>query len=104
MIINTVVSTPKIEFKETFIEHMKTLSELVRQEEGCITYELFVDPYHPNRLFLFEEWKNQEALDKHLTQPHMLAHFEEAKPWFEGNVVMNTYESQSLYRQTLKEN
>ncbi len=99
MIVNTVFSTPKKEYKQTFIEHMARLSEVVKQEDGCITYLLLEDPNHPTRLVLFEEWESQEALNKHLEQPHMIEHHEKALPWFDGEIVMTTYEINEFNRQ-----
>ena len=99
MIVNTVVSTPKPEFKQTFIEHMKELAVLVQAEDGCITYELFEDPNHRSRLLLFEEWESQAALEKHLAQPHMTKHHELALPWFDREIIMTTYDIAKTNRQ-----
>jgi quinol monooxygenase YgiN len=92
MIINIVRSTPKPEFKQLFIQNMRKLADIVRQEEGSIRYELFVDPNADSRLMLYEEWVSREALAVHLSQPHMIEHHHQAKPWFEGEIEMVTFE------------
>jgi quinol monooxygenase YgiN len=98
MIINIVRSTPKPEFKQLFIQNMRKLADLVRREEGSIRYELFVDPNTDSRLMLYEEWNTRDALEAHLKQPHMIEHHEQARPWFEGEIEMVTFEIASAVR------
>jgi quinol monooxygenase YgiN len=98
MIVNIVRSTPKPEFKQAFIDSMRSLAEIVRAEKGNIRYELFVDPNSDNRLMLYEEWESQETLDVHLGQPHMVEHHEHARPWFDGEVEMVTFDIAKMNR------
>ena len=101
MIVNVVILNTKQEFREEYITVMNGLGPTVREEDGCITYELFQDAYDPLRMLLFEEWESQEALEKHLTQSHMKEHFDQVKDWFAGEATMNTYGVQSIQRQAL---
>ncbi|MEU0009597.1 putative quinol monooxygenase [Streptomyces sp. NPDC006314] len=39
-------------------------------EEGCLGYQPFVDPNHPERMIILEEWVSNEALEYHFTLPH----------------------------------
>ncbi|MEV6265120.1 putative quinol monooxygenase [Streptomyces sp. NPDC051784] len=39
-------------------------------EEGCLGYQPFTDPNHPERMIILEEWASSEALDHHFTLPH----------------------------------
>jgi len=91
MIVVVVILNTKPEFREEYVKAMKKLAPTVHKEEGSITYELFQDPYDPLRMLLFEEWESQEALEKHLTQPHMKKHFDLSKDWFAKKAEMNTY-------------
>lgn len=95
MIINTVRGRVKPEFKETFIKKMISLSETVRAEEGCITYELSIVCEEPLITFLYEQWESQAAITAHLATPHMQKHFAEASPWFDS-VTRETYEASSV--------
>ena len=92
MVIVTVSLNPKEAFKKAYLAHMQELREIVLTEEGCMTYELFEDPYHATKLFMFEKWENQEALDKHLLQPHMLEHFQKVAPWVDEKAVIEIHE------------
>ena len=42
-----------------------------RQEPGCISYTFSADLEDESVFRVFEEWKNQAALDDHFSQPHM---------------------------------
>ncbi len=42
-----------------------------RQEPGCISYTFSADLEDESVFHVFEEWKNQAALDDHFSQPHM---------------------------------
>ena len=56
-------------------EAIKVYEELVaktREEEGCITYELYQDEKNPSILTMIEEWESREALDKHMKTEHFL--------------------------------
>jgi quinol monooxygenase YgiN len=45
--------------------------KLSRQEPGCISYTFSADLEDESLFHVFEEWKNQAALDGHFSQPHM---------------------------------
>ncbi len=45
--------------------------QATRQEPGCISYTLSADLEDASLFHVFEEWKNQAALDGHFAQPHM---------------------------------
>ena len=36
-----------------------------RAEPGCISHAVYRDGENPRRLFFFEEWESQQALDAH---------------------------------------
>lgn len=48
------------------------LIEPTRQEKGCLLYELWQNSDDPTDFVLVEEWESKEALEAHLTSPHML--------------------------------
>ena len=94
MIIVTVTTTPKPEHRQPYIDHMVSLAETVRTEDGCFTYTLYTDPADPARLFLYEEWENRAALDAHMGQPHMAAHREKISGWFSRPTVIRIHEAE----------
>jgi quinol monooxygenase YgiN len=42
-----------------------------RAESGCITFDLLQDTTDPTVFVLYENWKNQTALDNHFQQPYV---------------------------------
>jgi quinol monooxygenase YgiN len=42
-----------------------------RAESGCITFDLLIDPKDPTVFVLYENWKDQAALDAHFQQPYV---------------------------------
>ncbi|PTS88864.1 antibiotic biosynthesis monooxygenase [Sphingomonas sp. HMWF008] len=40
-----------------------------RGEDGCISHAVHVDCDDPLRLFFFEQWRDQAALQRHFEQP-----------------------------------
>lgn len=64
----------KLELKENKMEEFRDLViELIaetRNENGCMTYQLFQDVNKQNVFTFTEEWVNQEALQSHLHSKH----------------------------------
>lgn len=48
----------------------KELVEKTRQEELCISYDLFVDQKDPGHFVFVEEWPDRAALDAHCRTEH----------------------------------
>ncbi|MBW4473931.1 MAG: antibiotic biosynthesis monooxygenase [Stenomitos rutilans HA7619-LM2] len=42
-----------------------------RAESGCITFDLLQDTSNPTVFVLYENWKDQAALDAHFQQPYV---------------------------------
>jgi quinol monooxygenase YgiN len=52
---------------------IRPLVSATNDEDGCISYAFFEDPFRPGRFRLFEEWTDGEALARHLEAPHVTA-------------------------------
>ncbi|MBR2815538.1 MAG: antibiotic biosynthesis monooxygenase [Reyranella sp.] len=55
---------------ETVLPLYKELVEKTRQEELCISYDLFVDQKDPGHFVFVEEWPDRAALDAHCRTEH----------------------------------
>lgn len=62
--------------RDTAVALTDTLVAATLEEEGCISYGFWLDPNDDGRFRVFEEWKDQDALDAHFTEPHMAAFME----------------------------
>jgi len=40
-------------------------------EEGCLSYQAYLDRAAPGTFFIFEKWRGQEDLTAHFQTPHM---------------------------------
>jgi quinol monooxygenase YgiN len=68
MIIARVFIKPGSEDK--FILAAKTIIENSNNEEGCLEYMLYQDPYEKTNFVFVEKWKNQAAIDYHFGTEH----------------------------------
>jgi len=62
----------KPEKVDAFLDFSKDLIEKSRAEAGCISYTLYQDPQDKTKFLVFEEWKNQDAIDFHFATDHFI--------------------------------
>lgn len=56
---------------EDYIKIAKTLvQETNEKDEGCLHYELYQDFSNPQILTFIEEWRDHDALKRHMEAPH----------------------------------
>ncbi|MDR2039167.1 MAG: antibiotic biosynthesis monooxygenase [Bacteroidales bacterium] len=60
----------KAEKIDEFLNEVKPVVEKSRAEAGCISYTLYQDPQDKTKFFVFEEWKNQAAVETHFATEH----------------------------------
>ena len=48
------------------------MARATRSEDGCITYAFYQDIENPGRFRVYEEWRDQTALEAHFKSPHMV--------------------------------
>lgn len=89
MVIVTVKSTPKSEFKSNFLIEFNEVALKVRKEEGCLEYEIYQKEAD---LFVFERWESRDALDAHLKTEHMAEFFSKTADWFESEKELKIYQ------------
>lgn len=53
-----------------FIEAAKYIIEKTNNEEGCIFYQLYQDPYVKTNFIMVEKYKNQAAVEFHFAQDY----------------------------------
>lgn len=52
-------------------EILKSIIENTRKEKGCLEFTLHKDIKN-NRIYLYEEWKNESCIDKHFTYEYTI--------------------------------
>ncbi|WP_445362981.1 putative quinol monooxygenase [Microbulbifer sp. ANSA003] len=81
--------SPKAEF---FIQAKQAILSIVAntlEEEGCLQFSVHEDG---ENLFLYEEWRSQEDLDKHYAMPYIAPIFDAYKEWLKEPVEINKLE------------
>ncbi|MEP0189260.1 MAG: putative quinol monooxygenase [Erythrobacter sp.] len=53
------------EKREQAVKDAKPLIEAALAQDGCIHYDWSIDPSHPTRVNVFEEWESEDALAYH---------------------------------------
>jgi quinol monooxygenase YgiN len=70
-----IIVTGEARFGEGEIERLKdmlaTNIAVTRAEEGCLAYCYAVDLVDGNLLHISEQWRDEAAVEAHMTAPHM---------------------------------
>ena len=80
--------TPKPEF---FAEARAALMSILpdtRKEQGCLLFDLLDDEQEGGRIYLWEEWADDAALQAHYAEPYTLAVFEKYRNWLAEPVAI----------------
>lgn len=56
------------------LPHLKELVTKTYQNDGCIAYDVALDPFEPGLIRFSELWPDQDSLQNHLKAPHI-------EPW-----------------------
>jgi autoinducer 2-degrading protein len=59
----------------------------VNDEPGCYQFDVIEDSGDPNKIYLYEVYKDEAALNAHLQAPHYIRWRDTVKDWFDGPVV-----------------
>ena len=71
LIIGGTIRVPE-EHIETLKPHIQALMAATQAEAGCEVFVFTKDLADPGLIRLFEIWRDQAALDQHLTSPHIV--------------------------------
>jgi quinol monooxygenase YgiN len=58
------------ELREEFLAVATAMCSASRGDDGCIGYRVYEDLEQPNRYVFIEEWRDDEALQSHFSEPH----------------------------------
>jgi quinol monooxygenase YgiN len=72
----------KAEFRERFLEEMwADAIGSEKNEPDCLMFNIVHDKADPNTLYLFEVYKDDEAIEVHKKMPHFVKWLETTKEW-----------------------
>ncbi|MEO6652121.1 MAG: putative quinol monooxygenase [Ilumatobacteraceae bacterium] len=88
--LNTVAIIPaKPEAAAAIAAALQQLSVATREEEGCVSYDVFESAAAPGTFVTIERWVDQAALDHHMQSPHVAAAFAAADGALSGDVAIH---------------
>ncbi len=67
-----------------------------RQEPGCLSHAVYLDPEHPRRLVFVEEWADQRSLWQHFVVPASRAFVESLTGLAAEPPSMKLFEGQAV--------
>lgn len=83
MLVLQVTLQIKPEHREAFLTAMlQNASSAVRDEPGCLRFDVVQDLEDPNRMYLYEVYKDQAGLDAHRQAPHYLTWRAAVQDWY----------------------
>ena len=68
------------------------LTEESRKESGCVTYQVHRHKTDPRRSFIYEQYKDDAALETHRGSPHFLQYAKKELPKVADRVEGHLYE------------
>lgn len=68
---------------------LTTLAAATREEEGCVSYDLFESAAAPGTFVTVERWRAQEDLDAHLHSEHVGTAIAGATDHLDGDIVIH---------------
>ena len=69
------------------------LTEESRKEPGCLMYQVHRHKTEPRRFFIYEQYKDDAALEAHRTSPHFLQQARKDLPKVADRVEGHLYEA-----------
>ena len=98
----------KPEHREAFLESMlDDAVGSVSNEPGCIRFDVIQDEKDPNKIYLYEVYKDKAAFDAHLGAPHFIKWRDTVKDWFaepvQGNRGTNIFPTEADWHKNWKQ-
>jgi quinol monooxygenase YgiN len=68
------------------------LNDESRKEPGCVMYQLHRHKTEPRRFFIYEQYKDDAALEAHRASPHFMLYAKKELPKVADRIDGNLYE------------
>jgi len=92
MVVLAVTWTAKSGREEAVAELFSKLTEESRKERGCLMYQVHRHRTEPRRFFIYEQYKDDAALEAHRAAPHFLQYAKKELPKIADRVEGNLFE------------
>jgi len=92
MVVLAVTWVAKSGREHEVTELLSKLTSESRHEPGCITYQVHRHRTEPRRFFIYEQYKDDAALEAHRTAPYFLQYAKKELPRIADRVEGNLFE------------
>ena len=92
MVVLSVIWMAKLGHEAEVAEAFGKLQELSREEPGCQMYVVHRHRTEPRRFFLYEQYKDDAALEVHKSAPHFLEYAKKVLPRIADRIEGQLYE------------
>ena len=75
-----------------FIEAARAMIDSSNMEPGCLSYQLYQDPYDNTRFIFVESWKDQADIDAHFTMQYFTAFGPKTQDWLAQPTELKIFE------------
>ena len=84
----------KPEFRDRFMEEsLLDAQGSVQNEPGCFRFDILQDDQDPNRVYLYEVYRDAAAEEAHMQMPHFLRWEKATRDWFATPIEVATCET-----------
>lgn len=92
MVVLAVTWIAKVGQEAEVTSIFANLTEASRQEPGCVTYQVHRHKTEPRRFFIYEQYKDDAALEAHRATAHFLQYARKELPRVADRVEGVVYE------------
>jgi len=92
MVVLVVTWMAKLGHEAEVATLFSQLTEKSRQEPGCHMYQVHRHKTDPRRFFIYEQYKDDAALEAHRSAPHFLQYAKKELPRIADRVEGHLYE------------
>ena len=93
MVVLAVTWTAKTGREAEVAAVFRKLTEESRKEPGCAMYQVHRHRTEPRRFFVYEQYRDDAALEAHRAAPHFLQYAKKDLPKIADRVEGNLYEA-----------
>ena len=92
MVVLAVTWIAKTGFEASVAELLSKLTVEARKEPGCAMFQVHRHRTEPRRFFIYEQYKDEAALEAHRNTPHFLQYAKKDLPKIADRIEGNLYE------------
>jgi (4S)-4-hydroxy-5-phosphonooxypentane-2,3-dione isomerase len=93
MVVLAVTWVAKAGHEAEAAELFSKLTEVSRKEPGCVMYQVHRHRTERRRFFIYEQYKDEAALEAHRTAPHFLQYVKKELPKVADRMDGHLYDS-----------